>query len=58
MNERVEIYRVGPQTDEPLRGEAYAVPNVDDLVEQLREEITGLRDRIAELERENAELRR
>ncbi len=36
MNERVEIYRVQP--DEPLRGEAYAVPTTTDLVEQLREE--------------------
>ena len=56
MNERVEIYRVQP--DEPLRGEAYAVPTTTDLVEQLREECTALRDRIAALERENAELRR
>ena len=54
MNERVEI---GVQPDEPMRGEVYTIPT-NDLVEQLREENLALKDRIAGLEREIAELRR
>ena len=60
MSERVEVYRVGPQPYEPLGGEAYAVP-VDtehEKVRRLEDERDRLLDRIAELERENAELRR
>ena len=56
MSERVEIY--GFQPDEALRGEVYTIPTTTDLVEQLREENLGLKDRIAGLEREIAELRR
>ena len=59
MSERVEVYRVDPQPDEPLRGEVYAVP-VDtehEKVRRLEDERDRLLDRVAELERMLAEAR-
>ena len=59
MSERIEVYSSGSESDEPLRAEMYTVtrnPGCDDQTQRLQEECNALRDRVAELQRELAEV--